>query len=579
MATTSANRATVMTQNTAQILTRLLGEIAAIAANFKLDGIRRDALDLKSKAETGRIYIACTGLFKRGKSTLLNAILNRPILPSGVVPLTSVVTLICHGNKDECKVHFMTGSISEVEIDDLEKYVTERGNPGNRLGVAAVEVMITHSLLENGLCFADTPGIGSLRLSNTEVSRAFLPKVDACLVVLGVDPPLAAEEMNLIESVAAETQEQLFVINKSDRSSDSELEEGVLFIRNELVKRFRDVDDRLFCVSALNMLRNQTPSYDWAAFYKRLSAFATRLTGEDVTRRELKSTCKIVAVLENELVSQVEALKAPIAQAEAKTKALSGILKSAEQSLSDLDALMMVEENHLRVRFNGKSQEFVNRVLPELRGRVDAFIQGNRTIRTGALRSKAISYALKNVEEIIPTWQAETGPLFDEQYSTHFDRFRRSVAELFTKLDRNGALGIPLESDSDITLSRKRHFYFTALYVWQPNSFVDFLSDFLLPSSLARKRLARQIKEYEAVLLEANTSRTINDYLLRVEESRSSLKHGLISEIRTVCETAQRALDRAAEFQLKAAEEKAAELKRYDAALAAVKIVKRSIFA
>ena len=50
--------------------------------------------DLGTRFEEGRLRVAVIGQFKRGKSTLLNALLGAPLLPTGVTPVTAISTFI-----------------------------------------------------------------------------------------------------------------------------------------------------------------------------------------------------------------------------------------------------------------------------------------------------------------------------------------------------------------------------------------------------------------------------------------------------------------------------------------------------
>jgi GTPase SAR1 family protein len=47
---------------------------------------------LQARLSSGRFHLAVLGQFKRGKSTLLNALLGKPFLPTGVVPVTAIPT-------------------------------------------------------------------------------------------------------------------------------------------------------------------------------------------------------------------------------------------------------------------------------------------------------------------------------------------------------------------------------------------------------------------------------------------------------------------------------------------------------
>jgi hypothetical protein len=60
--------------------------------------------DLSRRIAKGRFYVACVGPFKRGKSTLLNALVAARVLPEGVVPFTSAVTVLRFGRSPAARV-------------------------------------------------------------------------------------------------------------------------------------------------------------------------------------------------------------------------------------------------------------------------------------------------------------------------------------------------------------------------------------------------------------------------------------------------------------------------------------------
>jgi hypothetical protein len=161
-----------------------------------------EARTLAERVREGLFYAACVGQFKRGKSTLLNAIVRQPVLPVGVVPVTAVVTVVRHGEAPLARVRFAAGGWQEIATSDLAQYVTEEQNPENRKGVASVEVFVPSELLRSGMCLVDTPGIGSVFIGNTEATRAFVPHVDTALVVLGADSPISADELALVNDIA-----------------------------------------------------------------------------------------------------------------------------------------------------------------------------------------------------------------------------------------------------------------------------------------------------------------------------------------------------------------------------------------
>lgn len=84
-------------------LSEFLGEagepVGALGAEFEADCGRLAGLRRRLREE--RCHLAVLGQFKRGKSTLVNALLGAPVLPAAVVPLTSIPTFL-HGGGAGC---------------------------------------------------------------------------------------------------------------------------------------------------------------------------------------------------------------------------------------------------------------------------------------------------------------------------------------------------------------------------------------------------------------------------------------------------------------------------------------------
>lgn len=238
--------------------------IACLAEQFKSGQITDDARSAAERIAEGRFYVACVGQFKRGKSTLLNALIGEPILPSGVVPVTAVPTILRFGESLGARVRLRSGEWTDIAITDIEQYVSEVRNPENSKGVAALEVFAPSPLLAEGMCFVDTPGLGSVFAGNTAATHAFLPHIDAAIVVIGADPPIAGDELALVESVAKEISDILFVLNKADRVTEPERDAAVSFAKQVLESRLQRPVHSIFEVSALEQLDNGGSQREWA---------------------------------------------------------------------------------------------------------------------------------------------------------------------------------------------------------------------------------------------------------------------------------------------------------------------------
>ena len=60
--------------------------VSGLGPNFEHEA--KKLFDLKNRLMDGRFHLAVLGQFKRGKSTLLNALISEPILPVSVIPVT-----------------------------------------------------------------------------------------------------------------------------------------------------------------------------------------------------------------------------------------------------------------------------------------------------------------------------------------------------------------------------------------------------------------------------------------------------------------------------------------------------------
>jgi GTP-binding protein EngB required for normal cell division len=206
--------------------------VADLAADYP-DVIAR-ATRVAERASMGRFHVAVVGEFKRGKSTLINALLGADVLPRGVLPLTAIPTEVSFGEYAEATVVGLDGSRAEVGPTALFGFVTEAANPGNKHKVARVELRWPSPLLASGLTLVDTPGLGSVHAHNTETAEAAHDDADGAIVVLSADVPLSAAERELLGGFTTRDAHTFVVLNKTDHLSGDELDEVRAFVTDTI---------------------------------------------------------------------------------------------------------------------------------------------------------------------------------------------------------------------------------------------------------------------------------------------------------------------------------------------------------
>ncbi len=233
-------------------LARAIRSIRSLASEAKNAQAETDAQELMSKLAEDRFTLTVVGQFKRGKSSLMNAIIGREILPTGVLPLTSAITILKYGPVEQLTILRERESIfpEQPPVSSLAQYVTEQGNPGNREKVKAAVLELPLPFLRRGLEFVDTPGVGSAIAANTQTTYAFLPECDAVVFVTSVDSPLTESEMDFLRSVRQFAQKVFFVINKTDLLEGAERKDVIAFVGDRLHAEMRDESLRIYPLSA-----------------------------------------------------------------------------------------------------------------------------------------------------------------------------------------------------------------------------------------------------------------------------------------------------------------------------------------
>lgn len=182
----------------------------------------RKVTELIEKQSGNEIVVSVIGQFKRGKSTLVNALLGEEILPVGIVPVTSVVTKIEYGKK-KIQVFFDRGNVKQIEESELSQYVNEQENPDNKLGVLSIGMTSESDFVKDGLVLVDTPGVGSVHRHNTDAAYAFVKESDGIIFMISVDSPINEIEIEFLKNAKAFASKFYFVVNKIDNVSEEEL--------------------------------------------------------------------------------------------------------------------------------------------------------------------------------------------------------------------------------------------------------------------------------------------------------------------------------------------------------------------
>ena len=168
-----------------------------------------------------RFTVSVVGEFSRGKSTLLNNLLdNAAMLPVGNLPTTAVMTRIRFANQTKMAVFDEKGSrvaMLDVKPESWDNLVANNFGEKQPQGSVIVGIPIQW-LASNNMELIDCPGAGDLSEERTKQIASTLERTDGAIICLTATAALARTEKEFIlqRILKQKTPFSIIVINKLD---------------------------------------------------------------------------------------------------------------------------------------------------------------------------------------------------------------------------------------------------------------------------------------------------------------------------------------------------------------------------
>ncbi|MGC8744646.1 MAG: dynamin family protein [Verrucomicrobiia bacterium] len=218
---------------------RILLRLEKIISEYNLNGLQPYLIACKNKLKDQQtVDIGIFGRFKSGKSSFINNIVGKPLLPIGAIPLTAVITKIGYGLEEGATVYFLDGHYEEIPIQSVIDYAGENHNPKNIKNVDYIHIRALQLNRYEPLQFIDTPGLESVFEHNTKTSIDWLPNVVVAIVAISCDAPLAEWDIDLISRLLDKTNKIIILLTKADLLQDDQIDEVKEFAINTLRQKF-----------------------------------------------------------------------------------------------------------------------------------------------------------------------------------------------------------------------------------------------------------------------------------------------------------------------------------------------------
>lgn len=201
-----------------------------------------------------KFRVVVVGRFSRGKSTFVNALLGRRILPTSKKPTTAVISKITYGEPPQFTIHYKNKSqevVNEEEFfaikapkfcdrestaDEVAETLAEQAKIND---IDYVEVAYLLEFCKNSVDLVDTPGTDDLNQTRIEITYKYLNQADAVILLLAADQALSIGEAEFLEEriLKQQIRDIFYIINRKDTLNGPDEEERVRqFVRQNLGK-------------------------------------------------------------------------------------------------------------------------------------------------------------------------------------------------------------------------------------------------------------------------------------------------------------------------------------------------------
>lgn len=502
-------------------LLRALDELARLGT----DRDREQIAALKERLDAARLRVLVAGEAKRGKSTLINALLGRDVLPTGVTPLTAVATTVRYGDDPHVTARYEDGHEAKHPLAALPDLVTERGNPGNRRRIADVTVFLDAPLLTGGVELVDTPGTGSVFDWDTRAAHEALNAMDAAVFILSADPPVSAAERDLYREVAALSVRTFTVLNKADHLDDAGLAEAMAFtgrVLGESAGTGNAGGGHVYALSARAALgRAGDAGFD--AFLTDFTAYLAGRRTADLHASAVDQARRIAQAIGDDvaLTRRAAALRA----GDAARRVTEFGERLAEVAVRGRDAVAVVNAESARTLFamNDAAAEDERHASREVTARLTAFLGGElRTASPAEIQRRGRERLVELTVAVADAWREQWQRRIEDVLASADARLAADLASALGVLRDSAAelLGLELSVPApDGRLAENRRFFYTTAEDAGQTELLAGAIRRALPGEFGRRRAREHLRGEAPDLVAAQIGRARADLQYRLAEA------------------------------------------------------------
>lgn len=392
----------------------------------------KQARDMATRIKSHVFSVGIMGEFKRGKSTVINALLGEEIAPADVVPASATLNRITYGMKPRATVLYKDGHHEEVPVNKIADYVTKITEDSAATAELVDQAVIEYpcQFCQNNVEIIDTPGLNDDDRMDA-ISEAIIPRLDAVVLVLSADSPFSKSEAEFVRNklMTSDVTRLIVLVNRIDVIYGEENRARILkSIRAKIVKEilerteaihgadsklYQDTKDklsdiRLYPLSAIQALIGRKENRQELVQQSGILEFEERLRKLLTQERGILEIARASGLITTLLGEGENALNLRMSALEMTTEEFLRNQKEAEIKIEELRRGKKEEKGRIRhksVEIRKQMDDFVQKKYVDLEHRVNDYLNAYpitiEELKTETKQKKLRSKVASDLEEEI----------------------------------------------------------------------------------------------------------------------------------------------------------------------------------
>ncbi len=377
--------------------------------------------------------VAITGQFSSGKSTFLNALLAKNILPTGITPVTSKVNYIRYGDELKIRVKYKDGRDEYHNIESINNFTDQRRS------VEDIDFLTLYSPLNmlKDIVFVDTPGLNSSSNTDTTTTIKVLQEVDGIIWLTLIDNAGKMSEAKVLQKYLGQYKNKsLCVLNQKDKFSEEEIEKSMSYVKEAFGKYF----SKVVPISAKQALESRS-SDKIVQMNEALDEF-TKALHVELEKNIQDDNSELIKYKYNEYKSKIEEIadsdlsrNIELSKKSNITKVIDFIKQEIQpKAIESKEYAIKKELNSICATIISQYELFL-KIFDELKDEIESFeIFFIKEFESAEKEfSKDLKNAYNNIRQIIDLIATE---IYNQINTAEKTRFEKDKKKLFTKNEK-----------------------------------------------------------------------------------------------------------------------------------------------